>query len=378
MRRLTTLVLALALAASTAALGYSRANGPQQFTDAEIAAATIIVTRESAYTVGVSGDGTVTYIGSQGMATTGTLTHKLPVDSVRELVNDFLRADFFRFADSYRDIYYGGLTRTSQTHTGATTITVSLGKRSKSVYATFGVPIEIKELARRVEEVTDVRRYTGKAPQSTSGPHILSGRVTDGNGRALDGATITLAGGTFYEARSDGDGRYEIPRILAGNYTLIATAPGFVNAVAKRKLEPDGEVADWSPVLTHHEGALALWKLRSKLNLATGGTTQDCGEFLLAGENTTVESAALERALECAANAMKNRVPFRIIVEQRGFKTWAAHGVAGGPDAFLFIYSFIDSFCIGPICAQLPTQMCYSAMVTLDDKGKFTCGAPLK
>jgi hypothetical protein len=378
------------------AIGICLALAPQvperpRFTEAELASATIIVSRQSHgnfaysssptdirngahYTVGVFGDGTVTYTGTYGVGMIGSLTHTVPTDSVRSLVEDFLRADFFRFEESYRFVDHGGLTVMSTTHQDGTELTLLIGTRFKHIYAEQGTPIKLLELARRVEEVADVGRYTGR-PLPARGQHTLSGRITDSAGRPLAGATVAVVGHVVYGSTTDTSGWYQIAGIFPDKYVLIATANEFVNAVLKREVRPDEPPADWSPMLTPHEGPVALLKLRSKLNLAVGGTTQNCGEFFLTSESETADTAALYRALQCAATARENGIAFRIIVEQRDLKTWSAFGVAGGPDRYRFLYTFRDSPCTGSKCAQLAAMDCYSGVI-VDSNGRFKCDAP--
>ncbi len=57
----------------------------------------------------------------------------------------------------------------------------------------------------------------------------VSGVITDSTGALIPGATITLTGsaGKQQTVSSDGEGRYNLPRIPAGQYTMRVTAPGF-------------------------------------------------------------------------------------------------------------------------------------------------------
>ena len=57
----------------------------------------------------------------------------------------------------------------------------------------------------------------------------VSGVITDSTGALIPGATITLTGsdGKQQTVSSDGEGRYNLPRIPAGQYTMRVTSPGF-------------------------------------------------------------------------------------------------------------------------------------------------------
>ncbi|MEO6223232.1 MAG: DUF6438 domain-containing protein [Vicinamibacterales bacterium] len=208
------------------------------FTDAELASATIIMSRENrcsffqesptdirqcpTYSVGLFGDGRVTYIGSSGVGMIGTLTHKVSTAAARALVEEFIRAKFFAFDESYRSIDFGRYIQ-SIDHSVGTTLTLSVGNQSKSVYTFYGIPNALLELQRRVEDVTDVRRYTGRPPPD-AGPFTLAGQVTDTNGSPIAGALITIPGAVSYESTTDGAGRYQVP---------AATVAGLVACVVE-------------------------------------------------------------------------------------------------------------------------------------------------
>lgn len=59
----------------------------------------------------------------------------------------------------------------------------------------------------------------------------LSGRVVDPDGRAVVNAEVIVSGPTAtpFRARTDADGRFDVPVIDAGRYTIIASAPGLVS-----------------------------------------------------------------------------------------------------------------------------------------------------
>jgi len=59
----------------------------------------------------------------------------------------------------------------------------------------------------------------------------LSGRVVDPDGRAVANADVIISGSTAapLRARTDGDGKFAVPGLNDGRYTVIATAPGLVS-----------------------------------------------------------------------------------------------------------------------------------------------------
>ena len=77
------------------------------------------------------------------------------------------------------------------------------------------------------------------AQTATTG--ILSGAITDQQGGALPGVSVTAthtATGTKYETVTGADGRYEIPNVRIGGYSVAAVLSGF-----KDQTEPNVNVA---------------------------------------------------------------------------------------------------------------------------------------
>ena len=65
----------------------------------------------------------------------------------------------------------------------------------------------------------------------SAGAASLSGRVTDPDGRAVVNAEVIVSGpaATPFRARTDADGKFAVPVIDAGRYTVIASAPGLIS-----------------------------------------------------------------------------------------------------------------------------------------------------
>jgi outer membrane cobalamin receptor len=57
---------------------------------------------------------------------------------------------------------------------------------------------------------------------------VLAGRITDAQGGAINGATVTLTGGTPRATRSGVDGTFSFDSVPSGSVTLQVEAPGFV------------------------------------------------------------------------------------------------------------------------------------------------------
>src|ERR1700736_1582753 len=74
----------------------------------------------------------------------------------------------------------------------------------------------------------------------------MSGLVTDPQGNAVAGAAVKLVfpkGSAVAETRTDSAGQYSFRKVAAGEYRLIATAPGFAE-VSKFVSAPQGQTAD--------------------------------------------------------------------------------------------------------------------------------------
>jgi hypothetical protein len=114
------------------------------------------------YDLTISGIGTVKYgIDGRGLTNQAALrTHRVDAERVRHLINDFLRADFFGLKDEYSSIDLGNGLDQTQSELGWTTISISIGGKTKTVRAKYGAPAVVWYLARRIDEVGDSRRYT--------------------------------------------------------------------------------------------------------------------------------------------------------------------------------------------------------------------------
>lgn len=79
-------------------------------------------------------------------------------------------------------------------------------------------------------------------PAADRASSSLQGLVTDPQGKAVPGAEVRVAGhsgGIRRETRTDGDGRFAIDRLVAGEYTLKAESLGFHPAVRTIEVAAD-------------------------------------------------------------------------------------------------------------------------------------------
>ena len=114
-----------------------------------------------AYSVSVDENGTVTYNGLKGVKVLGGKVHSISIATVRDLVSDFLRIDFFSLQDSYRVKKFPNGTSATIDHTNATTISIDIDGKKKSVYIFYGAPDELIDLQRKLYDVTQIAQYIG-------------------------------------------------------------------------------------------------------------------------------------------------------------------------------------------------------------------------
>ena len=103
-----------------------------------------------AYTVTLSGDGTVRYEGRQFVRETGKRTWTIAPDAVAALAKEMQAAGYFDFQDRYTEhITDLPTTRTS----------LRIGSRFKSIEDYFGAPDALHRLEKRIDEVAGVQKY---------------------------------------------------------------------------------------------------------------------------------------------------------------------------------------------------------------------------
>lgn len=111
------------------------------------------------YSVSITGDGTVTYEGIDAVNVTGKQVYSIQIDQLEELVREFYRVDFFSLKDKYTFIDNGDGTRTFIDHASPVTISITIKGRTKSVYDFFGAPEKLKELQKKIYEISHIGLY---------------------------------------------------------------------------------------------------------------------------------------------------------------------------------------------------------------------------
>jgi hypothetical protein len=105
------------------------------------------------YSVTVTGDGRVSYVGSQNVRVSGTHTWTIDPAAVAALVAEIEKAGFFAMKDDYT----GLITDQPTTYT-----TLTIGARTKRIKDYFGAPKALKEIEERIDEVSGARKYVRK------------------------------------------------------------------------------------------------------------------------------------------------------------------------------------------------------------------------
>ncbi len=116
-----------------------------------------------AYSVAVDENGTVVYNGIGGVKARGERVHAIPVMAVRNLVADFFRINFFSLQDRYTSKKLPNGDSQTVDHANATTISIDIDGKKKSVYIFYGAPDELIDLQRKLYDVTQIAQYIGRA-----------------------------------------------------------------------------------------------------------------------------------------------------------------------------------------------------------------------
>ena len=107
-----------------------------------------------AYSVTISGDGTVSYSGRSSVALTGTHVRHIPPAAVHKLFDDFAKAEFFWTLDRYN----GGVTEQA-----TYVVTLAFDGHKKSVVdylgKTIGMPAEITALEEAIDATAGTKRW---------------------------------------------------------------------------------------------------------------------------------------------------------------------------------------------------------------------------
>ena len=83
--------------------------------------------------------------------------------AVRDLEADFLRINFFSLQDRYTSKKLPNGNSQTVDHANATTMSIDLDGKKKSVYIFYGAPDELIALQRKLYDFTQIAQYVGRA-----------------------------------------------------------------------------------------------------------------------------------------------------------------------------------------------------------------------
>lgn len=115
------------------------------------------------YSASVDEKGTVIYNGRYGAKVRGQKVHSVSVSAVRDLVAEFYRIDFFSREDRYVINKLSNGNPVAVDHGYASTISIDVDGKKKSVYIFYGAPQELTDLQRKLFDALQVAQYLGRA-----------------------------------------------------------------------------------------------------------------------------------------------------------------------------------------------------------------------
>ncbi|MGA8404131.1 MAG: DUF6438 domain-containing protein [Nitrososphaeraceae archaeon] len=110
------------------------------------------------YYLEINGDGKVIYRGYEYVNVTGERTSSIPVDKVKELVNQFNNSGYFNLKDRYDEV--------ERTDQSTVVTTISMDGTFKSVYDYLGTTNlpelqKLRQLENMIDEVTNSSQWVG-------------------------------------------------------------------------------------------------------------------------------------------------------------------------------------------------------------------------
>jgi hypothetical protein len=115
------------------------------------------------YSVTVDENGTVIYNGVSGVKTRGERVQSIPISTVRDVVADFYRIDFFSLQDRYEAKKLPNGNFETIDHSNAMTVSIDIDGKTKSVYIFYGAPQELTDLLHKIADVMQIAQYVGRA-----------------------------------------------------------------------------------------------------------------------------------------------------------------------------------------------------------------------
>ncbi len=105
------------------------------------------------YFASIDGNGIINYEGYSGVRLTGKHTFSIPVEKVKDLVKGFRKISFFSLEDSYMEKKLSNGQTEFIDHAVKTTITLTIGSKTKSVFNFYGAPKELDVLQEKTHGI---------------------------------------------------------------------------------------------------------------------------------------------------------------------------------------------------------------------------------
>jgi len=134
------------------------------------------------YTVTLRDDGTVTYSGRQYVRVSGQHSWKIDPAAVRALAREMEEAGFFELQNEYTDL---------RTDNPTTYTSLTIGARSKKIKDYVSGPPALKDIGKRIEEVSGVRKYV--APEGKLLQAVEAGDAGSVRSLIAGGANVKVA-----------------------------------------------------------------------------------------------------------------------------------------------------------------------------------------
>ncbi len=121
------------------------------------------------YKLAISADGVVVFEGKRYVKTTGLARGQISQESLRQLISEFEKIDYFSLSDNYGEVTV--IDKSSKVHCPesstdrpSATTSIRVNGRSKSVYHYYGCEgtgklTELKALESKIDEVADSQRW---------------------------------------------------------------------------------------------------------------------------------------------------------------------------------------------------------------------------
>jgi len=157
------------------------------------------------YTVTLTGDGTVVYVGRYFVKTPGEHTWKIEAAAVQALAREMEAAGFFELQDEYTS---------RMTDHPTTFTTLKIGSRTKKVKDYVSGPPKLKDIEKKIDEVSGVLKRVApdrrlvQAIESGDASGVRSLLAAGANVKAADADGVTLV------MRAAAAGHAEIVRLL--------------------------------------------------------------------------------------------------------------------------------------------------------------------